>query len=225
MNSLPQTTEFYLLILLASATTEVFNAIMMHYYEKPEQVINYFNLLLSDGRKPDSISYDCVLKAYPFAFCYSFSLMHLRYMRKEGEESNIPRILETMESEGITMLERTFAALMQYFGKIQKSDELLQSFQKYSQTVQIEDERTYHNISRALLACELPSKCKIKWGGGGVGIETNNNYSGGLEFGTKRTRKINNTKHYSIFSLLAAFKYHFQPIFDEGRFGVNYLCT
>jgi len=50
--------------LSASATTIVFNSMMIHFYDKPDQVVQYFDLLKSDGRQPDATSYDCLIKAY-----------------------------------------------------------------------------------------------------------------------------------------------------------------
>ena len=38
---------------------------MIHFYDKPDQVIQHFELMKSDGRKPDPTSYDCLIKAYP----------------------------------------------------------------------------------------------------------------------------------------------------------------
>jgi hypothetical protein len=40
---------------------------MAHYWNSPDKVIAYFEMLEEDGRAPNSSSYDCLIKAYPNA--------------------------------------------------------------------------------------------------------------------------------------------------------------
>eukprot|EP00026_Physarum_polycephalum_P005470 Phypoly_transcript_05504.p1 GENE.Phypoly_transcript_05504~~Phypoly_transcript_05504.p1 ORF type:complete len:562 (+),score=67.26 Phypoly_transcript_05504:186-1871(+) len=131
----------------ASATTEVYNSTMIHFYENPDQVLAYFDLLKSDGRKPDSTSYDCLIKAYI----------------KKGLEGKVKEVLATIMPSATTtgdvvLLEKTLAKVLQYFSELGQAVFVLELYHIYVTNIPhlsfFNDARTYFSIIHSLLKCD-----------------------------------------------------------------------